>query len=143
MIEPVACTNYAGDDGPWLIDPDPDWPGTPSKPPGRGWIWVASAADILRRFGNLGRLPETGVPIWCVEPVDIEVYAAANPEHHYPAVHERLYSYGLHSSLGWLGPMGRTDGWGYSGYDIEGRGGAWVRRIEPMPEAEEADDAAC
>jgi hypothetical protein len=107
---------------------DPDWPGEPPKPDGEGWIWASSVADLCTRF-RLTRY----------ETMDVEIVAAANPAQSYEAVHEKLYFYGPRYILcEWTGHGYTRPGRG-SGYDIEGRGGAWVRRIEPAPWCFESD----
>jgi hypothetical protein len=116
---------------------DPDWPGSPPKPDGDGWIWVSSVEDVLRRFCNL--LPRgSGQRTWQLGFVDVEIVAAANARYRYESIHEKLYSFGYHSGWGTVGGYHRP-GRG-AGYDIEGRGGAWVRRIEPAPWPFESDD---
>lgn len=102
-------------------------------PEGDGWIWVASAAEILDRFANLSQVIAMGsrAKLHDVSRVDIELCAPANVDNHLRQIeHVMLYDYGFHLPFVFMGPSGYCGVGGYlCGYDIEGRGGAWVRRV--------------
>jgi hypothetical protein len=120
-----------------LVSKDPDWPGEPPRPDGEGWIWASSVIDILYRFTNLLPLG-SGQRIWQVRAIDIEIVASANDAFRYGSVHEQLYSFGFHTGWGTMVHGYRRPGQGI-GVDVEGRGGAWVRRIEPAPWLSESE----
>lgn len=107
---------------PWLLNPDPDWPGTLAKPEGDGWIWASDEVDVLRRFGQ----GET-----------LEIVAAASKVENLSAVRVILADYRVQtwqcrftrgSILGWSSP-----GSGHC-LALGRRGGAWVRRAT-LPES--------
>lgn len=106
---------------PWLLNPDPDWPGQPLKPEGEGWIYVRNEVDAAQRFPDYPTL---------------EIVADAAG--YYPAIHETLALYGLNLTLlfgigGWTGP-----GCG-SVLALGRRGGAWVRRVDDPAWTHEGD----
>ena len=141
-LEPVRFERWAGEQLELVSLLDPDWPGSPPRPDGDGWIWVVSVADILRRF--CGLLPfGSGQRLTQVGWADLEIVASANEAARLRAVHEKLYLYGFHPGTSPWALGFRSPGQGL-GLDIEGRGGAWVRRIEDPPAwvFGEEDDAA-
>ncbi len=136
-LEPATFHRWEGEQLP-LVEMDPDWPGTLPKPDGDGWIWVTSVFDILRRFCNL--LPfGSGQRPHQVDWADLEIVAAASEEHRLKAVHEKIYMYGFHTGQGPWAHGWQSPGHGM-GLDIEGRGGAWVRRIGEAPWLADDDD---
>lgn len=128
--DPVPREPWGGAQLP-LVEMDPDWPGHPPRPLGDEWLWVTSVADLCARF-----------KLDLYQHADIEIVAAANPEFRYSEVEEKLYDYGPQYSMGGMVHGFMTPGTG-SGYDIEGRGGAWVRRIGPAPWLDESDERRC
>jgi len=108
-----------------LVDMDPDWPGLGPKPEGEGWIWVVSVLDVLSRFGEYS---------------DLEMFLPATLR--YTKVHKEILKYGKYRGHFGLTVSGRTE-FGWSSYDIEGRGGGWVRFLKRFPkwaEEKEEDD---